>query len=299
MLLESNLPLTFWSFAVVQANFLYNRTPHSALDQKTPFLMRYGLSENYERMIPFGCRIEIYIKKEKRSKLDNTTKPGIMLGYSNNSTELIALDFNSANIEIVPSTSTIKPKEFPGIPEDTLREFLLKQEDMSSMNDGNNYEIVTSKEEISYDHQVYFTKEEPIPNSIYEASKMQDSNKWMSAVNDELKNLNNFDAYEIVKLPKDHQTVTTRFVFTKKYSEKTNSLRYKARLVRGFEFKTNFGDTFSPTPHLDSLRFIVSYCSSMNSGGYSLFSIDFVSAFLNGINDPHVYVTPPKGVSIK
>ena len=75
-----------------------------------------------------------------------------------------------------------------------------------------------------------------------------------------LKDFNNFDAYEIVKVPKDHQVVTTRFIFTKKYSEKTNAIRYKVRLViRELAFKTNFGDRSSPTPHLDSLSFIVSY----------------------------------------
>lgn len=37
---ESGLSLTFWSFAVVQANLLCNKSPHSALENKSAFYMR-------------------------------------------------------------------------------------------------------------------------------------------------------------------------------------------------------------------------------------------------------------------
>ena len=90
---------------------------------------------------------------------------------------MVALDFNSADILIAPSTSTIKGKEFPGILEDALRGFLKKQEYTTIPNDENDYEIVTSREEFSHDHQVYYTEEESVPHNISEASKMQDSNK--------------------------------------------------------------------------------------------------------------------------
>lgn len=63
--------------------------------------------------------------------------------------------------------------------------------------------------------------------------------------------------------------------------------------------KTNFGDTFAPTPHLETLRFVIECCASKAHEGYTLSSIDFVLAFLNAANDPHVYLTPPKGIDIK
>ena len=37
----------------------------------------------------------------------------------------------------------------------------------------------------------------------------------------------------------------------------------------------------------------------MASYGFSLYSIDFVSAFLNAVSDPNMYVTPPTGVNIQ
>ena len=122
----------------------------------------------------------------------------------------------------------------------------------------------------------------------------------MMAVEEELENLKRFDAFEVVERPRDQQVVSTRFVFTRKYSTKTNTLRHKARLVvRGFEMKTNLANTFALTPHLDTLRFLIAYCARKSDQGYSLFSIDFVSAFLNAISDPDMHVSPPDGIQIE
>lgn len=79
-MLQSTAPLIFSSFAVVRATFLYNRSLHSGNDDKTLFLLRYKVSENSKRLVPFRCRVEIYLPKENRTKLDNTTRPGVMLG---------------------------------------------------------------------------------------------------------------------------------------------------------------------------------------------------------------------------
>lgn len=58
MIMESKLPSTFWSFAVVQANYLYNRSPDSSLGEKAPFLVR------------FGCKVKRFIDSHRRGKLE-------------------------------------------------------------------------------------------------------------------------------------------------------------------------------------------------------------------------------------
>ena len=191
------------------------------------------------------------------------------------------------------STSTINPNEFPGVPEETLRKFIIKQEVVIDAEDDENF-----SEEI-FVNKVFLTKHRTLPNSMRNVYPMKDAEKCLTAIQTELNSLKNFKAYEVVKIPNEHQVVSTRFVFTKKYSDKTNSERNKFRLfVRGFEFKTNFGDTLTPTLQLDALHLITPYCASMASSVFPLYSIDFVSAFLNAISDPNVYVTFPIGVKI-
>lgn len=97
---------TLWFFVFLQETFIYNRPPHSALENQTLFLHYYELTENYDRLVPFGCRVEAYISKENRCKLEGTTKFGIFPRFSNNSTELIVLDFESAEVINAPSPSS-------------------------------------------------------------------------------------------------------------------------------------------------------------------------------------------------
>ena len=262
--------------------------------------MRYGSNENYERLVPFGCKVDRYIQKSNRGKLDDVSSPGIMVGYDENSTETFVLDFNTRDIVKAPSTSRYHIKNFPGIPEEVLASFILKYEphavsELEAVKKESYNSILgrNNKSDLR-DHEI-----SEIPNNICEARNTADSKLWISAVNEELKTMKRFDAFEEVDIPLNQQVVTTRFVFTKKFSSKTNTTRHKARLViRGFELKCNYGETFAPTPQLDSLRFVVSYCASKSREEYSLFSIDFVSAFLNAINDPEMYVSPPLGVEI-
>ena len=179
MLLESNLPLTFWSFAVMKANFLYNRSPHSSLGEKTPFLLRYGMKESYERFIPFGCKVNRFIHKNQRGKLDDVTSPGIMVGYCENSTELKVLDFEKSEVLLAPSTSTSKANEFPGLPDETLTKFILNQggfttEDDEHNNDGLHNVILN---ENSDQEHIFLAKLPVYPRNISDAKMSPEAKK--------------------------------------------------------------------------------------------------------------------------
>ena len=141
-----------------------------------------------------------------------------MLGYSKNSTELIVLDFESADIIMAPSTSTFNLNEFPGVPEETLRKFIIKQEGVIKSEEDDDEKF----SEESVINKVFLTKNETLPNSMRDVYSMKDAENWLSAIQTELNSLKSFKAYEVVKIPTEHQVVSTRFVFTKKYSEKTN-----------------------------------------------------------------------------
>ena len=62
--------------------------------------------------------------------------------------------------------------------------------------------------------------------------------------------------------------------------------------------KTYCGDTFPPTPHLDTLRLIFAFCSYVWQFDHTLTSIDFASAFPNAVSDEHFYMYPPTGMNL-
>jgi hypothetical protein len=80
MLGEAGLPQEMWGEAVATANFVRNRSPVTGKD-KTPWELFFGRRPDVSILRTFGCRAYVHIPKEKRTKLDNISDPGIMIGY--------------------------------------------------------------------------------------------------------------------------------------------------------------------------------------------------------------------------
>ena len=187
-----------------------------------------------------------------------------MASYNENSTEPRILDFDLCDIVNGPSSSTHVTNIFPGILDEDLENFILK-------NDGYEEKTHDILMEESYNSVLGHTnvsdiqeqKEDEKSEKLLEAKNTSDSEQWIKAVNEELETMKRFDAYEVTDAPVDHQVVSTRSVLTKKFTSKTNTTRYKARLVvRVFELKCNYREIFAPTPQLNSLKFDISYCAS-------------------------------------
>ena len=85
-----------------------------------------------------------------------------MFGYSNNHTELIVLDFESSDNIMASSTSSFNPNKFPGVPEETLSEFVIKQEGVINVEDDDDENF---SEEI-FVNKVFLTKNRTLPNSM-------------------------------------------------------------------------------------------------------------------------------------
>ena len=65
-----------------------------------------------------------------------------------------------------------------------------------------------------------------------------DSQKWINAMNEEMKFMYDNDVWDIVSLPKDKKTVGCKWIFKIKRDSKGNVEKYKARLVaKGFTQK--------------------------------------------------------------
>lgn len=80
MLLEAKLAQELWGEAVVTANYVRNRSPVSGKD-RTPWELFFGRKPDASILRTFGCRAYVHIPKEKRTKLDNISDPGILVGY--------------------------------------------------------------------------------------------------------------------------------------------------------------------------------------------------------------------------
>ena len=82
LLHESGLPQEFWGFAVETATYIYNHTPNSAIDYKTPQELLLGYDEGINKLRVFGCTALAFVPMKYRGKLESKFKRCIFVGYN-------------------------------------------------------------------------------------------------------------------------------------------------------------------------------------------------------------------------
>jgi len=71
-----------------------------------------------------------------------------------------------------------------------------------------------------------------------EALESEEKQKWLDAMQDEMKSLHDNHTYDLVKLPKGKMALENRWIFKMKQDANSTFPKYKARLVvKGFRQK--------------------------------------------------------------
>jgi uncharacterized protein YqgQ len=158
----------------------------------------------------------------------------------------------------------------------------------------------TRKTAISNDYVVYLEEHEydigmmeEDPENIHQALKCRNSDKWIEAMNDEIKSMYDNKVWDIVPLPKGVKPVGCKWIFKTKRDSTGNVEQYKARLVaKGFTQKEgiDYKETFSPVSTKDSFRIIMALVTHLD---LELHQMDVKTAFLNGDIDETIYMVQP------
>ena len=137
------------------------------------------------------------------------------------------------------------------------------------------------------------------PASIKDVLQSTKRDKWMNAMEQEMKSLKENEVWELVELPKDRKMVGCKWVYKLKCGPDGLIERYKARLVaQGFsqKYRTDYDETFCPVVRLESLRTMISLAVQH---GLKLHQVDVTTAFLNGKLEEEVYMRQPEGFVAK
>jgi hypothetical protein len=81
MLSGVRLGKELWAKAVGTTCYLVNRSPSSALDEKTPQEVWNGNKIYLTHLKVFGCEAYVHVQKENMSKLDKKVEKCIFIGY--------------------------------------------------------------------------------------------------------------------------------------------------------------------------------------------------------------------------
>ena len=138
--------------------------------------------------------------------------------------------------------------------------------------------------------------EEKEPNTIGQAYKLPDRDKWREAVEAELEMIRQFNVFsEPMPLPQGAIPLSSRWVFKRKRDHLGNVIKYKARLTpQGCyqHFGIDYSDTYAPVARMATLRYVLALACLLR---LQTSSCDFTNAFLNAELKEDVYVNAPPG----
>lgn len=129
-------------------------------------------------------------------------------------------------------------------------------------------------------------------------AKIKDWDQWSKSILAEWaahKRNETFQVVMRVDLPPDASIISSKWVFKRKILG-DGSRRFKARLViRGFlqQEGIDYETTYAPTASMTTLRLLLALAAYFN---WSLWNINFVTAFLNGYVDEEIYMEYPEGL---
>ncbi|CAH9069617.1 unnamed protein product [Cuscuta europaea] len=136
------------------------------------------------------------------------------------------------------------------------------------------------------------------PINFHQAMKSSNAQKWIVAMNEDYKSMQDNKVWELVPLSEGCKPLGCKWIFKTKRDSRGNVERYKARLVvkvytqkEGIDYK----ETFSPVSSKDSFRIIMALVAHFN---LELHQMDVKTAFLNGDIDETIYMVQPENFVI-
>lgn len=84
LLINSNLPKSLWGEAILTATYLYNRTPNSSINYKTPYYLKYNKLPNLSNIKIFGSLTYHKEPKDFIKKLDPRATIYYLIGFNSN-----------------------------------------------------------------------------------------------------------------------------------------------------------------------------------------------------------------------
>ena len=81
LLVEATLPKKYWGEAAIVATYLYNRTPNSSINYKTPYEMRYNKQPDISHVRTWGSLAYKRIDSNLITKLDPRANRYYIIGY--------------------------------------------------------------------------------------------------------------------------------------------------------------------------------------------------------------------------
>ncbi|SOV06479.1 uncharacterized protein UDID_17481 [Ustilago sp. UG-2017a] len=299
LLIQRNLPKSFWPYTIWAAAFKMNLTPN--VDREFPYQLMFRKSPEHFicLMHVFGCLAWVNVPKAKRhnKKLDQRAVPAIFIGYSLErkgwlfySPDYSPNIFWSNSGGVHGNSMLVRPNRMEASEHSTASNNLERR--------GTQGAKVRSTDFFGLVTTGLKKKERNLKPTIREALAGEDKRFWEEAMHKELKGLEAMNTWETTNLPRDTNTVDTRWVLKIKTDANLIPTKYKARLVAlGFTQREgiDYKEIFAPVAPIQSIRGVLAIAAVR---GWEVDSINVKQAYLNSSLHHDVYLKPPIGMKV-
>jgi len=135
------------------------------------------------------------------------------------------------------------------------------------------------------------------PESFEEALESEEKQKWLDAMQDEMKSLYDNHTYDLVKFPKGKRALENRWIF--KMKQDANSTFPKAKLVvKCLKQKkgVDFNEIFSPVVKMSSIINVLSLVVTLD---LEVEQMEVKKTFLHGNLEEEIYMKQPDGFLVE
>ena len=304
MMSQSDLPLSFWGYALETAAFTLNRVPSKSV-AKTPYEMWTGKCPSLSFLKIWGC--EVYVKKLISDKLTPKSDKCVFVGYPKETLGYYVYNRSEGKV-FVTRNGVFLEKEFLKGEKNRQQVYLeeVQDEQMANESTGNASvaeQVHTPVETSPPRRSARLRKlrgevlllDDDEPTNYAEALMGPDSEKWQSAMRSEIDSMGDNQVWDLVDPPDGVRPIESKWIYKKKKDMDGNVHIYKARLVaKGFRQVqgVDYDETFSPVAMLKSIRIILAIAAYFD---YEIWQMDVKTAFLNGNLEEDVYMIQPEG----
>ena len=297
MMSQSDLPLSFWGYALETAAFTLNRVPSKSVD-KTPYEIWTGKSHSLSFLKIWGC--EAYVKRLMSDKLTPKSDKCIFVGYPKETLGYYFYNREEGKV-FVARNGVFLEKEFL-TRKTSGRTVQLEEVQETTVREDSTVEKPVIEETPAPRRSERLRRVRDVllldndePSTYDEAMMGPNSEEWLRAMRSEIESMDDNQVWKLVDPPDGVKTIECKWVYKKKTDMDGNVYIYKARLVaKGFRQVqgVDYDETFSPVAMLKSVRIILAIAAYFD---YEIWQMDVKTAFLNGNLNEDVYMIQPEG----
>ncbi|KAK8701284.1 hypothetical protein V6N13_019674 [Hibiscus sabdariffa] len=289
MMSHTNLPTSFWGYALETAAFTLNRVP-SKLVQKTPHEMWTGRRPNICTFVGYPKETKGYYFYNSKENKVFVARTGVFLEK-----EFLSNKGNGRNIELkeVQQQQVHEPEveETPQVVEGNSTDLETEplRRSIRERHEPERYGFLVTT------HGDVILVDQDEPKTYQEAVSSPESEKWLEAMRSEMDSMSEKQVCTLVEPPEGIKPIRCKWVFKKKTDMDGNVQTYKGRLVaKGFRqiHGVDYDETFSPVAMFKSIRILLVIAAFHD---YEIWKMDVKTAFLNGKLEEDVYMTQPEG----